>query len=129
MASKYSGGDVGKEIADILDAYEKEVRETAEDVIFAVAQETAQKVADLSPYNEYGGGRKGHYKAGWKVKKMSASILTDYVVYNAKKPTLTHLLENGWVMRNGDRHPGVPHISKGEAWANSVIVARIEAKL
>lgn len=125
----YKGGDVGQQIADILDDYTEEVRKTAQDVIYAVANETAEKVADLSPYNPYGGGRKGHYKSGWKVKKIKAGLLIDYVVYNAKKPTLTHLLENGWVMRNGDRHPGVPHISKGEEWANSVIVARIEAKL
>lgn len=129
MASNYSGGDVGKEIADILDEYEEEVALEAAKVIKQVAEETAQKVADASPYNEYGKSRKGHYKAGWKVKTVKERGIDSYVVYNKNKPQLTHLLENGWVMRNGKRHEGDPHISKGEEWAESVIVSRIEAKL
>lgn len=128
MADKYTGGDVGEQVASILDEYAKEVREEATKVIKDVAEETAKKVAEASPVSD---ARGRHYAKGWKVKSVHTAGVADddVVVYNATKPQLTHLLENGWVMRNGERHQGVPHISKGEEWAESVIVQRIEAKL
>lgn len=124
MASK----SVGIEIAEILDEYVKEVRQEATKVIKDVAEETAKRVADASPRSS---SRRRHYQKGWKVKSIHTAGIAfdDVVVYNATKPHLTHLLENGWVMRNGKRHEGTPHISKGEEWAESVIVQRIEEKL
>lgn len=119
---------VGDQIDKILDEYTKELRIEAGDIIKDVAEETARIVAEASPV---GDSPRRHYAKGWKVKAIHTAGVTsdDYVVYNATKPHLTHLLENGWVMRNGERHEGTPHISKGEEWAESVIVKRIEEKL
>ena len=125
MANSY---EVGGKIAEILNEYVEEVREQADEVLLQVAEETSKKVADASPVSD---NRGRHYAKGWKVKAIKTAGVRgkDYVVYNASKPQLTHLLENGWVMRNGRRHEGNDHISKGEEWAESVIVQRIEAKL
>lgn len=124
MASK----SAGIQIAEILDEYVQEVKKEAEEVIKDVADETSKKVADASPRSS---SRGRHYQKGWKVKVFHTPgvSIDDVVVYNALKPHLTHLLENGWTMRNGKRHEGTPHISKGEEWAESVIVQRIEEKL
>jgi len=123
------GGDVSAQVADILEEYENELKDDVDAVFKQVSKETAKMVSDESPYNPNGKNPKGHYKAGWKVKKTNERDINSYTVYQANKPQLTHLLENGWVMRNGKRHEGNPHISKGEEWAESVIVSRIEAKL
>ena len=123
------GGEVSAQVADILEEYENELKEDVDAVFKQTSKETAKMVSDASPYNPNGKNPKGHYKSGWKVKKTNERDINSYTVYQANKPQLTHLLENGWVMRNGKRHEGDPHISKGEEWAESVIVSRIEAKL
>lgn len=124
---------VGEQIADILDEYEKEVQETARKVIKKVAQETAKKVAEAAReqgiYNENTKSRKGHYVDGFRVKTIPDRDIPSYFVHNAKKPQLTHLLENGHLTRNGGRTKARPHFIRGQEWADSVIVRRIEEKL
>ena len=61
-------------------------------------------------------GATGEYASGWQMKMDSESFGGKYArVHNAKKPSLTHLLELGhekFVYDNhiGGRVPGYPHI-------------------
>lgn len=125
--------EVGEQIADILDEYEKEVQDTARKVLKSVAEETAKKVADEARdqkiYNKDTKSRKGHYVDGFKVKTIPDRGIPSFFVHNARKPQLTHLLENGHLKRNGERTKARPHFIRGQEWAESVIVSRIEAKL
>lgn len=57
----------------------------------------------------------GRYAEGWKSKLTSRFGTTEATIYNATKPTLTHLLEFGhekWVggRDTGERVPAKPHI-------------------
>lgn len=62
-------------------------------------------------------GDTGAYAAGWKVKADQASFFgAGAIVYNASKPGLTHLLEEGHQLfihgkDTGRRAPAYPHIS------------------
>lgn len=57
----------------------------------------------------------GRYAEGWKSKLTSGFGTTEATIYNATKPTLTHLLEFGhekWLFGRdtGERVPAKPHI-------------------
>lgn len=116
------------ELGRILDEYMDDVEETASKVINQVAKEATQKLRDASPYDPKNHGQ--HYRDGWKVKKGKK---LDAVVYNATKPWLTHLLENGHVVRNQygtyDPYKGKKHIAPVREWAEEEVVKRIEEAL
>ena len=55
----------------------------------------------------------GEYKSGWTIRTKRLKFGFDGVIYNKKKPGLTHLLNNGhdkrnqygyWGRKNGDKH-------------------------
>lgn len=101
---------------DVTDALKKEVRQ--------VADETAQELKRISPRSK----RKGkHYANGWRAKTAFESQ-TDIrmEVYNASKPQLTHLLEDGHAKKNGGRVEGIPHISVALKHADEKLDADIK---
>ena len=116
------------ELGRILDEYMDDVEETATKVINQVAREAAQKLKDESPYDPKNNGK--HYRDGWTVRRGKK---LDAVVYNATKPWLTHLLENGHVVRNQygtyDPYKGKKHIKPVREWAEEEVVKRIEEAL
>lgn len=107
------------ELGKLLDEYSREVRETAEKDIEAVAKETAERLKATSPKNT------GKYAKGWAVKKNGKDI----VVHNRTKPGLTHLLEKGHAKVSGGRVPGKAHIAPAEEWAAEELARRIERDL
>lgn len=114
------------QLAEILDGYEKEVRETVEKGVEKVAKDTAKNLRQTSPKNS------GDYAKNWAVKTDRRNKTT--VVYN-KAPTyrLTHLLEKGHVIRNQagtyGRTQAKPHIKPAEEAAVSELVRKIEEDL
>lgn len=115
---------IGNELAKILEEYGNEVQETAKKEIRAVAIEAAEKLQGSSPR------RSGVYASGWKAKKNPDGSA---VVYNAKKPQITYLLEYGHLSANEyntyGRVPAKPHIKPVEEWANEELVRRIESDI
>lgn len=114
---------VADQLAEILDGYDKEVREAVEKDIETVAKDTAKKLKQTSPKES------GEYAKNWAVRNDRRSKTT--VVYN-KAPTyrLTHLLENGHVGRNqyGEwgRVEGEKHIAPAEQEAVADLVKKVE---
>lgn len=108
----------------VLDEYSKEAEEAAEKAIASVSKEAVQKLKNTSPR------KTGNYASGWKAKKEDALTVR---VYNAKVPALTHLLENGHVIRNAKGTYGrtrpIPHIKPVEEWASDALVKEIERRL
>ena len=102
------------DIMKVLKDYVGDVDEIVEESAKEAAEICSNQLRNTSPN---GPGRKGHYKNGWAVKPVRSGRLVSFVVYNKTKPQLTHLLENGHVIRNkkgtyGRTHP-VKHMYVG----------------
>ena len=114
---------VSDQMAEILDGYDKEVREAVEKDIEKVARDTAKKLRQTSPKES------GEYAKNWAVRNDRKSKTT--IVYN-KAPTyrLTHLLEKGHVIRNQygtwGRTSAEPHIAPAEQEAVKDLVKKVE---
>lgn len=115
---------VSAQMEDLLDEVNLEVRQVTEESIDASSKAAVKKLRENSPK------RKGDYAKGWAVKKEDK--LTR-VVYNKTHYQLTHLLENGHVVKNqhGEygRVNGEKHIEPVEEWAANDVVERIERGL
>lgn len=118
---------VADELGKILDEYEKDVQQIANKSISKVAKESVQKLKTTSPR------RTGKYASGWTSKKEHGALGVDTVTVHNRQYQLTHLLENGHIVRNkkGEygRAPAHPHIKPVEEWASSELPAEIESEL
>lgn len=66
-----------------------------------MALEASKELKNISPR------RTGQYALGWTYINKNG----DYIIYNEKRPTLTHLLEYGHLTRNGKKRIAPnPHI-------------------
>ena len=111
---------VSAQLDDIMETVKKRVDGATDRAITQTAKESAQKLKNTSPK------RTGDYAKGWRVKKRGKH---DQIVYNATNYQLTHLLENGHVIRNKKgtygRTTGDHHISDVEKEAIQVLPRRI----
>lgn len=114
---------VSVQMDKILDEYKKEVDEALTQSIDSVSKESVQKLKSTSPR------KTGEYAKSWKVKRGKGNERT---VYN-KKYQLTHLLENGHIVRNAKgtygRTNGIKHIAPVEEWASEELPREIEREL
>ena len=113
-------GSVSIQMKELLDEVNKEVEMSTKRNIDAVSKEAVQKLRNTSP------SKTGSYAKGWSVKRMGEM---DAVIYNRTDAPLTHLLENGHVIKNkkgtyGRTHP-IKHIAPVEEWASDELPRRI----
>lgn len=115
-----STGSVSVQMKELLDEIDNDVQESVRSNVNSVAKEAVQKLRNGSPKET------GDYASGWGMKKQGEA---DVVVYNRKAPGLTHLLENGHVIRNKKgtygRVSGRKHIAPVEEWAVDELPRRI----
>lgn len=115
---------VAVQMQNLLNEYSREIDKVAEDAIKKTAAESVKKLKNTSPK------KSGEYAKGWRVKKLGDK---DVIVHNATHYQLTHLLENGHVVRNrkGEygRAPAHPHIKDVEQWAINDLENQIEKGL
>ncbi len=105
MASRISADSLASSMAKIAKSYASEESRDAEDDVKRTAKKTVQRMKKTSPK------KKGGYAKGWRAKvEESVGAGTTAVIYNAKKPGLTHLLEKGHEKRGGGFVQGTPHI-------------------
>ena len=111
---------VTAQMTELLDEVDKEVQQSARKGIDRVTKESVQKLRNTSPV------KTGSYAKGWSTKKQGDM---DVVVYNRTDYQLTHLLENGHVIRNSKgtygRAPAHKHIKPVEEWAIDELPRRI----
>ena len=111
---------VTAQMTKLLDEVNKDVERSAKTNIQTVAKESVQKLKNTSPV------KTGSYAKGWGVKRMGDM---DVVVHNRTDYQLTHLLENGHVIRNKKgtygRAPAHKHIKPVEEWAIDELPRRI----
>lgn len=111
------------QMKNILDSYQEEVQKAMDASLKEVPKQAAQKLKNTSPR------KTGKYSRGWSVKNEKSRA----IVYNRTNWQLTHLLENGHVIRNKKgtygRAPAHPHIKPVQEWASEAIVQDIERRL
>lgn len=115
------------QISKILSEYSEKVQRAANSAITRVARESVKKLKNTSPK------KSGSYAQGWGIKKNGLSVhgdIVNIVVCNKTDYQLTHLLENGHIIRNKKGEYGrtrpIKHIKPVEEWANDELPAEIE---
>ena len=96
-----------------------------------ISKEAVQKLKNTSPKNSH---HRRKYAEGWTTKtQRNRSGITDIVVWNKTNYQLTHLLENGHVIRNKKgtygRTRGIKHIVPVEDWAIDELPREIERRM
>ena len=113
-------GNVSVQMKEVLDQVNEEIRNSAKRNIDEVSKECVQKLRNTSPR------KTGSYSKGWASKREGEM---DVVVHNRTDYQLTHLLENGHVVRNKKgtygRTSGIKHIAPVEEWAVDELPRRI----
>lgn len=114
---------VSIQMKQILEEFDDNVNKVLNEAANETAEESADKLRNTSPR------RSGDYANGWTVKKLGDG---NVVVHNTHYQ-LTHLLENGHVIRNKKgtygRTSGKKHIKPVETWANREFQNKIERGL
>jgi len=83
------------ELLEILNVYNENVQQAIVEAIRNVTKEGKAKVKAASPK------RSGAYARGWTSTVTAKDGQASSRIYNKAYPGLTHLLENGHVVRNG----------------------------
>lgn len=122
-----NGFTIQNQMADILDDVSKEVRRATANSQDKIAKEAVQKLKNTSPK------KSGKYARSWAIQRKKTSTgIPDVTIYN-KIGHLTHLLEDGHIVRNkyGEfgRFNGIKHMKPVEEWANSELPQEIEREL
>lgn len=112
---------VSIQMKQILDEFSDKVNEVLNKSANDTADECVDKLKNTSPR------KSGDYSQGWAVKKEAKG---DVIVHNATNYQLTHLLENGHVIRNKKgtygRAPAHKNIKPVETWGNKEFQRKIE---
>lgn len=121
-------GSVELQMEKIMDDYSKDVKEATNNSIDKTSRQSVRKLKDTSPK------KTGDYAKGWTTKKIrTRDGLYTVIVHNKTDYQLTHLLENGHVVRNKKgtygRTNGTKHIAPVEQWASSELPLEIEREL
>ena len=116
--------DLGKMVQSIIAEYGAEVERTLARSIPEVANRTVSELKRTSPKET------GDYARGWTAEATKSTLgRQTVVIYNANKPTLTHLLENGHVLRQGGRAKAFKHIKPRSDYAEELLMKKIEGEL
>lgn len=112
----------------LMDAYGDHVKSAWEVSVSRVSREVVQRLRNTSPK------KTGSYARGWSLKRVKTrASITDVIVHNRTDYQLTHLLENGHVIRNNKgtygRTSGIKHIAPAEEWANNELPNVIKREL
>lgn len=115
-------------VKKILDEYGDKAITAMENAAAGVSKAAKNKVSANAPQ------RTGKYKHGWDSKLYKDRLEVVGVVYNAKLPGLTHLLEHGHEIyghakRAGGRTQSQVHIYPAEQWAIDEFMSRVTKEL
>ena len=127
--ARISPDELAVELTKQLAIYTQEVQEAVANSVTALAKEGRAKVKSNSPK------RTGEYAKGWAVSSENKKGRQTARIYNKTNYQLTHLLENGHVVRNGTGRIGAgkktsvagkPHIAPVNDWIQQEVVNVIE---
>ena len=126
--AKTKSQTIAFQLGDILFQYQKEVNAETDKAFESVANQCAQKLKDTSPR------RTGKYARSWTVDSVyRREHISTYWVHNKNYYRLTHLLENGHVIRNAKGEYGrtkpIKHIEPVQDWAEAELPQEIKRRL
>lgn len=109
--------DLAAELEKILDEYKLDVIDDVDKAAFATAKLGVKELKEKSPKSNKAKG--GAYAKSWGYTKEKMPFgYTSYVIRNRKHYQLTHLLENGHLIKNKygsyGRTKPIPHIKPVE---------------
>ena len=113
---------LGDSIALVLEDCVRQANKANDETLNQISKEALNVVKDNAPARENG----GIYKKGLKRKKTKDERdELQYTLYaGGKESSLSHLVENGHLTRNGESTvPGKPHFAKGQEYAAKEIEA------
>ena len=114
--------DLGKAIIRELTAYKTEIQSKVNEVAYESAKKLQKELKSTSPE-----GKRGRYKKGWRVQKMSNKT---YRVCNETDWQLTHLLEDGHYIHGGTYFvQPKPHIKPARDKIEKEFFAEIEGAI
>ena len=117
-------GSVDIQMKELLDEVNKEARDAGVNAIKKISKESVQKLRNTSPK------KSGDYAKGWTTKRVSDM---EVIVHNKTDYQLTHLLENGHIIKNKKgtygRARAIKHIAPVEEWAESALPDEIMREL
>lgn len=115
---------VSLQMEQLLDDYSEEVQKVTDEAIRKTVKDAVEMLREKSPQAS------GRYAKGWTAKSTGT---WSRVVYNKADYQLTHLLENGHVVKNQygtwGRVDGIKHIKPVEEWAGDELQIRISRGL
>lgn len=118
--------NISLQMDEILKEISEEVDDAIEEGLKKAPKLCKKELRANSPKNT------GDYSKGWKIKRHKKRF-KGATVYNDKKPRLTHLLENGHVIRNGKgtygRAPAQPHIEPASEKATELFIDTVMEKV
>lgn len=119
--------NVKEQLARILAEYGEEITEELIEATEATGKATTKQLAGRQQKTPIEGRA---YNKGWKVTAIEQTWKgVEATIYNANKPRLTHILNDGWTMRNGQRHSGDGHIDRAEDMARGLFEKEVISKL
>ena len=132
------GKSMVAQLNDILDDIHTVLQDDYEGAAKEISRECVQRLKAVKWKTSTG----KNYSATWTLKrdKHSGGYLGTWIVHNSKNYQLTHLLENGHVIKNkygkqqrrnggGDSTDSHKHIEPVYLWAQDELVHQIEMKL
>lgn len=124
-SNRISIDKLDKEIQSIFTTFQHGVETAVDKAADKVAKEAVKKLKKSSPK-----GHRGKYKKGWRADKDGTGV---YVHQGGKEYRLTHLLENGHIIRiNGDPRgeaKPVEHIKPVEEWTQDEFPKEFERQV
>lgn len=120
--------DLTGQLSEIFDDYQRDFKRKVNNSVDKVGKESVNKLKNTSPK------KTGDYARGWRLKReRGRNGINDVTIHNATDYHLTHLLENGHVVRNKKgtygRAPAHKHIAPVEEYFNSEVVEEIQREL
>lgn len=117
-------------VHEIMEDVKIATKQSLEKAVDKTAREIVSKTKNLSP------ARSGVYAKNWRSKKTEGRVGTyGRVVYQSKKPSLTHLLENGheikgaeFYRKNKSRTDPIHHITPDEE-AEKILTKNLEKEV
>ena len=116
--------DLAREVMKGLDEYADVTTEQVKKAVRKAGNTVRREIQENAPKNT------GDYAKGWAVKKVRESSHTlELVVHSKNSYQLTHLLEFGHALRNGERIRAMPHIAPAEEKGIEQLEKQIERSI